>query len=63
MEQNRWKSPVLWSGIASQIVAMLIFLKVIDTGMGDSINNVVAAICQLWTVFSQANNPASKTSF
>ena len=55
--QSRWKSPVFWSGVAAQILSILVFSGVIDVTKSDAINNVIAAICQLWVLVSQANNP------
>jgi uncharacterized membrane protein len=62
MEQNRFKSPVVWASLASQIIAILIILGVIDTGLGDTIDGVVAAVLELLTSFGVLNNPTSKTT-
>lgn len=59
MTQNRWKSPVLWSGVVAQVVSLLILLDVIDTGMGDTINQVAAGVLQLLTLFGIVNNPTN----
>ena len=59
MTQNRWRSPVLWSGVVAQVVSLLILLDVIDTGMGDSINQVAAGVLQLLTLFGIVNNPTN----
>lgn len=55
--QNRLKSKVLWSGIASLIVSFLIQIGVIDTGMGDTINQAVSGILNLLAAFAVFNNP------
>jgi len=57
--QNRWRSPVLWSGVVAQVVSLLILLDVIDTGMGDTINQVAAGVLQLLTLFGIVNNPTN----
>lgn len=62
MEQNRFRSPVVWASLASQIIAILIILGVIDTGLGDTIDGVVAAVLELLTSFGVLNNPTSKTT-
>mgnify|MGYP001321864061 CR=1 FL=1 len=62
MNQSRWKSPVLWSAAVAQIVSLLILLKVIDTGMGDMVNQVAAGVLQLLTLFGVVNNPTSSES-
>ena len=59
MTQNRWRSPVLWSGVVAQVVSLLILLDVIDTGMGDTINQVAAGILQLLALFGIINNPTN----
>ena len=60
MEQNRFKSPVLWSSLASQILAMLIVLGVIDTGMSEAIKALVVALLEIIGMFGIVNNPTSK---
>ena len=62
MEQNRFKSPVLWSSLASQILAMLIVLGVIDTGMSEAIKALVVALLEILGLFGIVNNPTSKTT-
>jgi uncharacterized membrane protein len=57
MEQNRWKSIVLWEALAAQIISILILLKVIDTGMGEIVNQVVAGVLQILTLVGVINNP------
>lgn len=59
MEQNRWKSPVLWAGIVAQVVSLLILLDVIDVGMGETINQVAASLLQLLALFGIVNNPTN----
>lgn len=62
MNQNRFKSPVLWSALAAQLLSMLIVLGVIDTGLGDAIEGVVAAALELLVAFGVLNNPTDKTA-
>lgn len=62
MEQNRFKSPVLWSSLASQVLAMLIVLGVIDTGMSDAIKALVVALLDILALFGIVNNPTSKNT-
>lgn len=62
MEQNRFKSPVVWASIAAQILSILVLVGVIDTGLSESIEAVVAAVLQLLATFGVLNNPTSKTS-
>ncbi|HNX63312.1 MAG TPA: phage holin [Candidatus Limiplasma sp.] len=57
--QNRFKSKVLWSGIASLVVSFLIQIGVIDTGMGDTINQAVSGILNLLAAFAVFNDPTN----
>jgi hypothetical protein len=59
MEQNRFKSPIFWSGVATQIIAILLWTNVIDLSQSEVIKGVVIAVCELWVAFSQQNNPSS----
>lgn len=63
IDMTRLKSPVLWISLLAQVVSMLILLGVIDTGMGEAINGVVAAVCELLTVFGVLNNPTDRSNF
>lgn len=63
MEQNRFKSPVLWASLAAQLLSMLVLLGVIDTGVSEAIDGVVGAVLQLLAAFGVLNNPTSKTGF
>lgn len=63
MEQNRFLSPVVWSTIAAQVLALLVTLGVIDTGLSESIDAVIASILQLLVTFGVLNNPTSRHSF
>lgn len=63
MDQNRFKSPVVWGAVVAQIVSLLVVLGVIDTGMGDAVNAVAASVCELLVVFGVLNNPTSKDNF
>lgn len=65
MEQSRWRSPVLWSAIVAQIIAIGQFaglwVKIgVDTGV---IGDVVASVLQLLVLFGILNNPTDMTKF
>lgn len=62
MEQNRFKSPVVWASIVAQVLSILVLMGVIDTGMSEAIEDVAAALLQLLATFGVLNNPTSKTS-
>ena len=58
-EQNRFRSPVLWASLAAQLLSMLVLLGVIDTGVGEAIEGVVASLLQLLATFGVLNNPTN----
>lgn len=59
MIQNRLKSKVLWAAIAAQVLALLVTLGVIDTGMSAAINGVITAVLELLVAFGVINNPTN----
>ena len=59
IEQNRFRSPVLWASVAAQILSILVLVGVIDTGLSETINNVVCAVLQLLATFGILNNPTN----
>lgn len=60
--QNRFKSKVLWIGIITQVLSILIALGVIDTGMSGQVEAVLVSICELFVSFGILNNPTSKNT-
>ena len=63
MGQSRVKSPVVWAAVVAQVLAILITLGVIDTGMSETINQIAAGVLQLLTIFGVLNNPTDKEHF
>lgn len=63
MEQNRIKSPVLWSALVAQILSILVLLDVIAPTQSETINAVVAAVLQMLVAFGVLNNPSDKANF
>ena len=58
-EQNRFRSPVLWAALVAQLLSMLVLLGVIDTGISEAIEGVVASLLQLLAAFGVLNNPTN----
>lgn len=56
-EQARWKSPIFWTGIASQIIAALIFAGVLNVEQSKLIEMCLAIAFEIWTTIAMANNP------
>lgn len=63
MDQNRLKSPVVWAAVAAQLLALLVTLGVIDTGLSNDLNAAAVAVLQLLVAFGVLNNPTDKTGF
>lgn len=63
MEQNRLMSPVTIAAIAAQVLSILVMVGVIDTGLSEAIEGVIASVLQLLVAFGVLNNPTSKTGF
>ena len=60
MEQNCWKSPVLWTSIVAQILGILMMTGVIDTGLSETVNQIAAGVLQLLILVGVLNNPTDK---
>ena len=61
--KERLKSPVTLAAIVGQIVTILLMVGAINTGLGDTVNNVAAGMIQLLVLFGVLNNPADKANF
>lgn len=57
--QCRLKSKVLWVSIATQLVALLLTLDIIDIGTSELLNNLIITICELFVTFGILNNPTA----
>lgn len=62
MKQNRFKSPVLWAGLISAIIAFLLGAGVIDIGLSTTLTQVLQFILTVLAAFGIVNNPESKDS-
>jgi uncharacterized membrane protein len=63
MEQNRFKSPVVWGAVIAQILSILVLMEVINPTQSETINGVVVAVLQLLTTFGILNNPVTPDKF
>lgn len=63
MEQNRFKSKVVWATVAAQILAMLVAFGVIDTNVSETLNTAIAAMLQVFVIFGALNNPTNPDGF
>ena len=63
MEQNRFRSPVVWTTIVTLVVGLLMQLGIIGDAENQQIMMVVGTILELLTVIGILNNPTNKTGF
>lgn len=63
MEQNRFKSPVLWAAVVAQLVSISILAGIIDISLGDTVNAIAAGVLQLLVILGILNNPTDKKDF
>ena len=61
MKQNRFKSPVLWMAVISQLV--LISTLYFSPEMTEQVKIVLTAIVQIFTLFGILNNPTQGDEF
>ena len=63
MEQNRFKSPVVWAAVVAQILSILVLLDVIAPTQSETINAVVTAVLQMLVALGVMNNPTTQDKF
>lgn len=63
MTQNRLKSPVFWSSLATQILSILVLTGVIGAEWNTAISGIVTAVLEAFTIFGLLNNPADPNNF
>ena len=60
MNQDRWKSPVVWTQVVAAVVTCAVFFF---PQFDESIQMVAGTITALISIFSAANNPTDKEGF
>lgn len=65
MEQNRWRSKVLWAAVIAQVIAIGqltgLFERIgVDAGL---VGDVAAAVLQLLVLVGVVNNPTNATGW
>ena len=63
MTQNRLKSPVFWSSLATQILSILVLVGVIGADWSTAISGIITAVLEAFTIFGLLNNPTDKYNF
>jgi uncharacterized membrane protein len=60
---ERLKSWAVWTALASQVLAILVLLEIINPTQSETINNVVVAVLQLLVIMGVLNNPTTPDQF
>lgn len=63
MEQNRFRSKVLWLTVATLIVGLLMQLGIIGDAENKHIMEIVGTILEIFSIFGILNNPTDKNNF
>jgi len=63
MTQNRFKSKVVWAAVTAQVLAILVALGVIDTGLSEALNGLCMSLLQALVAFGILNNPTDEGGF
>ena len=63
MNQERWRSPIVWAAIGAQIVAILLTLSIIPPALGERVDEVTAMVLQLLVLIGVLNNPTNHDGF
>ena len=63
MNQNRLKSPVVWTAVVAQVLALLVVLGVFDQTLSDAIKAVAVTVLELLVAFGVLNNPTDGAAF
>lgn len=64
MEQNRFRSPVLWTTVISLILGILMHTGIITVEQNEWIlTTIVAPILEIFAIFGILNNPTDKNNF
>lgn len=63
MTQSRWRSPVLWMAIISQVLGILVITNVIPLDIADHYRAVLILVLELLTTVGILNNATDKKNW
>lgn len=63
MEQNRFRSPVLWTTVASLVCGLLMQIGVIGDAENKHIMEIVGTVLELFAIFGILNDPCVSDRF
>lgn len=61
--QKKYKSVVMWSALAAQVMALLVIAGVVDVVKSEQIQLVIGLVLEILATVGILNNPNSKDSF
>ena len=61
--QNKWKSPVLWMAIISQIFGILVMANLLPLDIADHYRAVLVLVLELLATVGILNNPNDKENW
>jgi len=63
VEQNRFKSPVVWAAIAAQVLAILLLAGVIGETMNAALSAAVTGLLEIGVLVGILNDPTDAKHF
>lgn len=63
MEQNRFKSVVVWGAVVAQVLSILVAVGVFDEALSATIKTAIVGILQVLVAFGVLNNPTDGAAF
>ena len=63
MNQNRFKSVVVWGAVVAQVLSILVAVGVFDEALSETIKTAVVALLQVLVAFGVLNNPTDGAAF
>ena len=60
---ERLKSWAVWTALASQVLAILVLLEIINPTQSETINSVIVAVLQLLVIMGVLTNPTTPDQF
>ena len=61
--QKKYKSAVMWSALAAQVMALLVIAGVVDVVKSEQIQLIIGLVLEILATVGILNNPNSKDSF
>lgn len=63
MVQKKWRSPILWMAIISQVLSILVLANVLPLDIADHYKAILILVLELLTTVGVLNNPNDKVNW